>query len=399
MSEIMESSKIKLKKFKSTNFHLVSLFLMLFSSTVFMQSNPINSEVLTLRTTPWALNVLAAIFIVLSLVALGYMISKVFGIKELSTWSLNEFYQIVMLSFLIFLIFGMLKIENIVFDAYGMQITGSENPAIDNAVTYLVSVRSYLIFIISGLLTEKTVLSVSNSLVETGLNTVSGKFTSILKASEIFSKLMIFKIDLKDTAKAIVKTFSSIIDLSIGPFSFVYGVNSMQIYFLRFINNLAFNFFLPFGLFFRVFSFTKKFGNTLIALAIAFYLVFPLTYLISQSIVDHVLNFGQTGTPYSWRNILSARLGVQNQNELTSFLDSGVSGVINKAYQAGTNFSSYVISFIFKFVFVLFNEVAFAFVLFTLIPIINFTITISIAKQIGEFLGSDISLTEVLKML
>lgn len=372
----------------------IFLFTIMFASVSFAQDSTI-----TLRNIPWLLVVLAAILFTLSLIGLAYMFSKAFGIKELSSWATNEFYQIVMMSFIVFLIFVILRVENIVFEAYGFQSSmRGENPAIDNAKLYLNSVRSYLVYVMSGILIEKTVLSLSSSFISSSLD-IATKGILLPIEKTLFAGIKIFKIENKEVAKSFISVFSSIVQKALGPFTLVYAFNSMQLYFLDFIERYAFHFFLPFGLFFRVFSFSRKFGNILIALSIGFYIVFPLTYLISQNIVDSVLNFNTQGSPHSWRDIISARLSANNIDPdlLTNegFMSKLKEGFTNEVL----NPISYLIEFMFKLVFALFNEAAFAFVLFTLVPIIGFTITISVVRELGSLLGSDVSLNDVIKML
>jgi len=366
------------------------IFILMFFALFYSQTQ--QSEILTLRNIPWELTVLAALFLSLSLVTLGYILSKVFNLKELNAWATNELYQIVMMSFIVFLIFGILRIENVVFSAYfnSYDFSAGQNPAITNARNYLFSVRSYLSFVMGGLLTERAFLASSNKFIEnlvSPLEPITG-------------------IDPGDVADALIAPFPPLIDSALFPFAFIYGVNSMQIYFLDFIERVAFNFLLPVGLFFRIFSFTRRFGNILIVLAIAFYIVFPLTYLLNQRMVDEVLNFGQQSKIYSWNDILHARIGYFYVNDKCDFGtiltgNSNIYGCIQDTLGPNPSISNLLapIRPVLKFVFSIFSEAAFAFILFTLIPIIDFTITIVIARELGALFGSDVSVTDIIKYL
>ena len=59
--------------------------------------------------------------------------------------------------------------------------------------------------------------------------------------------------------------------------------------FLQFIKDIAFTIVLPIGFILRVFPFTREAGAFIIAAAIAFYAVFPLTYVFNQMIMMEVL--------------------------------------------------------------------------------------------------------------
>ncbi|MCX8202317.1 MAG: hypothetical protein N3G74_00710 [Candidatus Micrarchaeota archaeon] len=357
-------------------------------------------DTITLRNVPWMLTVIAALLVVLSLIVIGYLFSKFFNIKELASWANNELYQIIMMSLIVFFIFGLLRLESFIFEAYGFTPSmRGENPSIDNAKLYLNSVRSYLTFVLGGLLIEKNALSLSNSLLEQAIDSGSKGILKALQNNKYFSGFKIFKIDNKAIAKSFTNVFSSVLEKALAPFTFVYAFNSMQLYFLEFIERYAFHFFLPFGLFFRVFSFSRKFGNILIALSIGFYIVFPLTYLISQSIVDSVLNFGKVGNQYSWKDILGARMGQTNNAVSDLSGSSWVDRLKEELTREIANPIANGISFAIKLVFALFSEAAFAFVLFTLVPIIGFTITVSVVRDLGSLLGSDIAVNDLLKML
>ncbi len=59
--------------------------------------------------------------------------------------------------------------------------------------------------------------------------------------------------------------------------------------FLQFIKEIAFSIILPIGLILKVFPFTRDAGAFLIAAALAFYVVFPLTYVFNQMLMYEVM--------------------------------------------------------------------------------------------------------------
>ncbi|MEM4133632.1 MAG: hypothetical protein QXO35_00195 [Candidatus Micrarchaeia archaeon] len=352
----------------------------------------------TLRSVPWELTVLAAIILSLTLIALGFMLSKAFGVKELSAWANNELYQIIVLSFIVFLIFGILKIESIVFEAYNLSSPNSANPAIENAKNYLYSVRSYLTFIMGGLISEKMIFTGGKIATSMGVSSLPDLSNFISKFVSVFS---VVSIDIGGVIDVFFDPITKIIDLAISGFGVIYALNSMQIYFLEFVENVAFVFILPFGLFFRIFNFSRKVANLLIVLAISLYIVFPLTYLLNQNMVDAVLNEGLSGDK-SWRDILGARMDKQTGVEGCTIGDMFSGKFLECLQKSSKNIitaSFSTATYIFNFVFIIFTEAAFAFILFTLIPIIDFTITVVIARELGSLLGSDVSFGDLIKYL
>jgi hypothetical protein len=346
------------------------LFLVFIQSFVYAQIQPV-----TLRTVPWELTVLAALLVQLLIIVFAYMISYAFNVKELAGWSKGEIYQVAMMAFIVFLFFALIKVENIVFEAYGFSPSQSDsNPAIENARLYLDSVRTYSLSIVTSVQTSIFVLN-------------------FIQAQGENIKIPYF--EFKDTVKEAVKSISGLLNIINISATSVLGLTTLQSYFLDIIARLAFTVILPFGLLFRMFSFTRSVGNFLIVVAISFYIVYPLTFLMNQTIVDTLLN-KQGG----WQDILGERK-LQNSN-FVQFL-SGVNSITEKdtvvsdLISAGTA----VLNKINKYInpFNILDEAAFGFILFTLIPILNFTITIIVAKELGSLFGSDVSFTDILKQL
>ena len=358
---------------------LALLFFIFLAHSVSAQTVSDSNGVYNLRAFPWELAVLAALFVNLGFVSLSFMISRVFGIKELSGWANNELYQIVMMSLVVFLFFSAIKIENMVFNAYGFTETPEHpNGAIENAKDYLRSVQTYVLSIVTSGHTFKIALSMTNKYLEAAL------------------ELPFFDID--KTINSIFDSTINMLNLIITSSGTVLGLTTMQIYFLDFIENLAFKLILPVGLLLRMFSISRNMGNFLIVVAISFYIVFPLTFTLNQEIVNTLLDNGD------WSNIIDARtknndFGMFLTNMETSFKDDTNS--IFTPLKASANAVSSLPSLVWQYLnpLVLFEEAAFAFLLFTLIPIIDFTITVVVAKELGYLFGSDVDFSKVIKEL
>lgn len=349
---------------------LAFLFLVFIQSFVYAQTQPV-----TLRTVPWELTVLAALLVQLMIIVFAYMISYAFNVKELAGWSKGEIYQVAMMAFIVFLFFALIKVENIFFEAYGFSPSQSDsNPAIENARLYLDSVRTYSLSIVTSVQTSIFVLN-------------------FIQAQGENIKIPYF--EFKDTVKEAVKSISGLLNIINISATSVLGLTTLQSYFLDIIARLAFTVILPVGLLFRMFSFTRSVGNFLIVVAISFYIVYPLTFLMNQTIVDTLLN--KQG---SWQDILGERK-LQN-SKFVQFL-SGVNSITENdtAISEILNLVTSVISSINKYInpFNILDEAAFGFILFTVIPILDFTITIVVAKELGSLFGSDVSFTDLLKQL
>ncbi len=378
MNEIKKTGTASFKSYSVHPFIFVLMIIIALIPATFAQEDSV--VVYNLRALPWEIIVLAALFLNLGVISLAFMVSKVFGVRELGGWANNELYQVIMMSLVVFLFFSAIKIENMVFEAYGFTATVEHpNGAIENAKIYLSSVQKYVLSIVTSANMFKVALVVGNSY--------------LTKIAEV----PLFDID-----RAISSIFESIINMVnfiLTSSASVLGLTTMQIYFLDFIDKLAFTLILPVGLLLRTFSFLRNVGNFLIVVAISFYIVYPLTFVINQTIVDTLLN-----KPGGWSDILDARtqnteMGKFMTNLETSFKDDTNSIFASLAFSINT--VSKLPSLLNEYLnpLVLFNEASFAFLLFTIIPIIDFTITIIVAKELGYFFGSDVDFSEVIKKL
>ncbi|RLG19322.1 hypothetical protein DRN67_03000 [Candidatus Micrarchaeota archaeon] len=67
---------------------------------------------------------------------------------------------------------------------------------------------------------------------------------------------------------------------------------------LRFFENYSLSFFLPLGLILRTFSFSRKLGATLIAIAIGTYVVYPLSIVFAAGVYDQVDKHVEINLPH-----------------------------------------------------------------------------------------------------
>ena len=85
------------------------------------------------------------------------------------------------------------------------------------------------------------------------------------------------------------------LDSVAGVYDFLYGLVSMlfasllmQTIMLKFIQSFMFKIVLPLGIFFRVFPFLRQAGATFIAIALAFYIVMPMMYVMNKAVVEQL---------------------------------------------------------------------------------------------------------------
>jgi hypothetical protein len=124
---------------------------------------------------------------------------------------------------------------------------------------------------------------------------------------------------------------------------------------------------------------------------------------LNQRIVDHLL-----GSEGAWKDIVKARtLQSPVAGEILSWGDLATNSIetsrIGKYVDLYTGMARTALSgaaYVSMAVpFTLLEEGAYAFVLFTVIPILDFVITLGISRELGSLLGGDVSFGKLLTML
>jgi hypothetical protein len=165
---------------------------------------------------------------------------------------------------------------------------------------------------------------------------------------------------------------------------------------LKFIALTSVSAILPLGLILRTFYFTRKLGGALIAIAIGFFAVFPLTYVFDAQLLNIYANgsidqaFSSAGSAVNSsisnaQSVSSSAYGIaQSASTVNSIryynpfsavtsLISGISGTFTSL----TNYISDIIAFLIIQVFIL--------------PVFSLILTIIFIRELARVLGSEIS--------
>jgi len=336
--------------------------LMLLSVVVFAQSGS------NLRTLPWELMVGAAILAAYMVVAFAYMIGEGFSLPEMRGWATNEMYQVTVVLVIVVLVFITVHIENSVFESFGFSPSPTNpNPVIVSGEQFLDASREYLV----------SVASASYS---------SNMFLIALLKKVNFGNTFI---NFEDALRQLHFSAKDMIGIAVGGIHISIGLMTAQRWFLDLIARTAFTIFLPLGILLRTFTFSRGIGAFFIAIAISFYIVYPLTFLLDQKVVDVLLcPENAQHCDGLWKNIREIRMPALSKFTSLNSIDGSV-GELAEGITSG---------FIGTFI-VLFTESAFAFVTFTMLTIINFIITAGVTRSISNLMGYDIRMGDLIKIL
>ncbi len=154
---------------------------------------------------------------------------------------------------------------------------------------------------------------------------------------------------------------------------------------------------LPFALLFRSVPFTRSIGNILIAISFALFIIYPFMFYIESKIYEKVFS---NVVLSSFKNFFSDFLSIipsDTGGKITVFAVGIVFSFLKNPWYTTLFFLSGVIIEIFKQVL---YQVAYITVIFGgILPFINIFVTLSLAREISKFLGTDIILAALEKVL
>lgn len=181
-----------------------------------------------------------------------------------------------------------------------------------------------------------------------------------------------------------VGTFASLLSFALGEW-----IANLTI--LCFIKKYMPTIFLPLGILMRSFPQTRGGGNALIALSMAFFLVYPVMLYMNYQAYDH-----QYG-------LVPERAGIQELMEDFT-VGSGIGyltvyGLFTRAY-TGTFLGMAFLSQLVTLIFDLYADVLYTvFVLSIFLPLLNVFVTLTFAREISKYLGTEINISAFVKLI
>lgn len=231
-----------------------------------------------------------AILIIMLFLSIAYMGGVIFRRMDWILWAKNEFYQCIISAILILVVawFAVTSCE-LVFSLSG-------NDPFKVADIYL-----------NDLIWQKC-LHIATSIFLTGIYaSITAAFFAPVGPPP--SGIRLF---------AGLDAYSAIMNMLFLIVSTFFSSLLIQVIILKLIQSFMFKVVLPLGIFFRVFPFLRQAGATFIAVALGFYLLFPLLYVMDKAIIEDIM-----GEPIK-----------EPPQDLGSFVVSGTAGLILAALKS-----------------------------------------------------------------
>ena len=211
--------------------------------------------------------------VIMMLLILTYLASRVFRIQSMEVWFNVELSEFFTSFFILFFAIGFFEAANIIAISYA----GGGTSAIPAASTFL---KSSLDGVGRGM-KDTITLQVCLSVLST--------FTKRIGESVLTLTYKVFPG---------LDSYMGIINILFFGFTAAFGSLSVQLMLFQIIDATMIKFFLPAGILLRFFPPTRDAGIFLIAFAIGFQAVFPLTYIVNDKILKTMGFDGYTTAAY-----------------------------------------------------------------------------------------------------
>lgn len=181
---------------------------------------------------------------------------------------------------------------------------------------------------------------------------------------------------------AVLKPAVTLLNYVISALTFTMAGLEMQSILLQFIAGTALSVLIPAGLILRAFYFTRRLGGAILALTIALFAVFPLTYVMDAQLVASYSTSNAEAMQSIAGNVtaIGANIGGAINGNVTTGIVSGIAGKVQ-------GFFSYIETQLGMFA----SAVASLLVEAFLLPVFSLILTMVSARELARILGSEIS--------
>lgn len=327
----------------------------------------------------WLTLSVLALFVSLFMLVLVYMLAIILSNKPLLIWTKFEIFQVfataAILVFFLFLLMGICTFDISFLDPSRYPPLGPSGATnmykiIDNYFDKMENLG----FFIYGFIMYFTKI-----------------FSFLSKVTMLSSPLGIGS---NESPMESVTQVNSLVFLSLAGFLTSFMMLQFQMRILDYMAFASLGFLFPFGIFFRCFEPTREFGGTLIGIAISFFLFYPIIMVFNDFIMFQNI---QSSIDESKNAIAHAENQITNQNVPDyKNIGPGKLEIFNPTNPKGiTNFSSNIVT---GFVFFIKPIVVF-FIGAVVLPMINFLVLVEITRSITRFLGNEIDVSNLTRMI
>ncbi|MFH1448003.1 MAG: hypothetical protein ABIG39_04010 [Candidatus Micrarchaeota archaeon] len=309
---------------------------------------------------------LSAIGLIMSwfVVSLIYMIGSLLDNIGLMARAKAEVWEIITTTIILGLVIALVT-SACTFEIGSMGAAATSGNMFDVAENYLLWLRNYTISVFKDLMTMNSLISV--------LLSVMGGF-------------QIYGIGIVGQPFAGLQPIMNLMNLFMNGIMICLIISIAQITVLKFIQAGAFNILLPIGIVCRSFPFTRRFGGSMIALAIGLFIIYPFLLVINDAIMGTPSN-NPTNVPTINYSIMDAITG-----NLMSLGFGLITGGVGFLYAIADILTTY---FVQKPVTAIGQVALAAFIL----PALNSVVFVMAVRDLSRILGQEVDVTSMSRMV
>ncbi|MFA6489069.1 MAG: hypothetical protein WCT52_00125 [Candidatus Micrarchaeia archaeon] len=184
---------------------------------------------------------------------------------------------------------------------------------------------------------------------------------------------------------------NSILFFAVGGYITSYMMLDLQFKIMEYMAFATMHYLFPFGVFFRAFEPTRGFGGALIGLSLSFFLFYPMLVVFNHYIIYNSLEESRTDLEAEMGNANAHVVNgeVPDEQALKNSIDD-LANVMN--VQKMTEGMGSATVFLFK-------PLALYLIAAVALPVINFVVLVELTKGLTSFLGDEVDITNLTRMI
>ncbi|VVC00654.1 Uncharacterised protein [uncultured archaeon] len=343
---------------------------------------PLDSSSFGVLAGSWVGLTMLAILVSLFGVALVYIFASFLRNQQVLAWTKAEFFQIfataIIAAFVVFLVAGMCSFDVSFLDParYAPVPAGGTTNMYQIVDSYFGTVEGFAYMVYASIMYVTRIMSflgrvtmLSNPL---GVGSVENPLES-------------------------VGQINSLIFYMLSGYVVSYLLIHLQQRMLDYLAISCLFYLFPFGVFFRAFEPTRKFGGTLIGISIAMFFFYPMILVFNDHIVFSSVNNAVQDMTGASGMLTVAEKSIQN-NELPMNDPNKVSETMGTELSSQSGFEKFVVG-IGGAPIALMRFVMIYFVAAGVLPLINFIVLVSITRTLTQMLGEEVDVSNLTRLI
>lgn len=320
----------------------------------------------------WLAPAAAVLFIVMVGIGIIYMLGQFFGSPNLVALAKTETFETGLTALrLIFIIFSLLTADT----WYSLSAGGSTDPIYSKYPMMIDASMAFARLMVSDMVTHYSMLVMYNTVVHT-------IYSSTMWIGVTWRAMYSFNLG------PVLKPLIDVVGMSLQMLSLGMTEWLLHVIILCMIKKYMWGFFIPLGILMRAFPFTRHAGEALLSLSFALVVLYPFMFLFTYE-AHKIMSYNLVDAKSAVGGFIqkSGILNVFGSVLVIMFLMAGVfmpfflGGALNLAFELIKGAVYYIV------------------IISVLLPFISIFVTLTAAREMSKFFGSDVNYMSFLKII